>query len=346
MTELTRDQIDPLVHPLIEAAGGTVLTVAIDANSIGLVIAAPEISREAGSKLEHDLRTALAPLAGTRDIHVVFSQPRRAPDPRAVGGKAPPRPEPIKGVKHIVAVASGKGGVGKSTTSLNLAVALQTLGLTVGLLDVDIFGPSLPTLIGSNARPEAKDKVLQPIEAFGLQTMSIGFLLEADQPVVWRGPRVMGATQQMLKDVAWDDLDVLVVDMPPGTGDVQLTMVQQAPLSGAVIVSTPQDLALIDARKGIAMFEKVGVPILGLLENMSHFICPKCGETTDIYGEGGARKAAEDGNIPFLGALPLSLELRISADAGKPFVLDHPESPITEAYLSAAKAVAQRLALL
>jgi len=361
----TKDHILDLTGPLLARAEAQVLTTVIDDGSIGLVVSAPGISRPRAAALEAEIKAALDGISGDRDIHVVFSQPRQRPkpgapdveggdsgqarnsaDPRAVGGKAPPTPTPIPGVRHVIAVASGKGGVGKSTTSINLALALSDLGLKVGLLDVDIFGPSLPTLVGISDRPEAKDNSLQPIEAFGLKTMSIGYLLDVDQPVVWRGPRVMGATQQMLKDCAWGELDVLVVDMPPGTGDVQLTMVQQVPLSGAVIVSTPQDLALIDAKKGIAMFNKVGAPILGLIENMSHFICPKCGEVADIFGAGGAENAAKDAGIPFLGAIPLTIALRECSDAGTPYVRTYSGTPVSDAFHVSAAAVAKRLALI
>lgn len=267
-----------------------------------------------------------------------------SPAPASQTGSLP-APEPIPGVKHIIAVASGKGGVGKSTTSINLALALRDLGLKVGLLDADIFGPSLPHLLGLHERPTISGGVIQPHVALGLKVMSVGFLIDVDQPVVWRGPRVMGATQQMLHDVAWGPLDVLVVDMPPGTGDVQLTMVQRAPLSGAVIVSTPQDLALIDARKGITMFQKTNIPILGIIENMSQFVCPHCGGTSHIFANGGARAAASEIKVPFLGEIPLSMLLRADADAGTPTVASKPTSPEAKAYSAVAASVKASLKL-
>ncbi len=220
----------------------------------------------------------------------------------------------VPGVKTLIAVASGKGGVGKSTVAVNLALGLQAAGKKVGILDADIYGPSQPRLLGLKGQPQViKGKTLKPMEGYGLKAMSMGFMVDEETPVIWRGPMVVGALNQMLRDVAWGedgDLDVLIIDMPPGTGDVQLTMAQQVPLSGAVIVSTPQDLALIDARKGLAMFRKVGVPVLGIVENMSTFICPKCGEHSDIFGHGGAEAEAQRLGVPFLGAVPLDMDVR------------------------------------
>lgn len=231
----------------------------------------------------------------------------------------------IPGIRSIIAVASGKGGVGKSTTALNLALALRDLGLRVGLLDADIYGPSLPRLTGVHQKPALNDeKKMIPITRFGLPLMSIGFLVDEDTAMVWRGPMVMSAIRQMLWEVVWGELDVLVVDMPPGTGDAQLTLAQQVPLKGVVIVSTPQDLALIDARRGIAMFEKVNVPTLGIIENMSYFLCPECGTRSDIFGHGGARHEAERLKVPFLGEIPLHMAIRTSSDAGTPVVESEP----------------------
>ena len=250
---------------------------------------------------------------------------------------------PLKPAKHLIAVASGKGGVGKSTTSINLALALASAGKNVGILDADIYGPSLPRLLGLNRKPETSNNKLLPIEAWGLQTMSIGYLVDAESPTIWRGPMVMSALEQMLRDVAWTDLDVLVIDLPPGTGDAQLTLSQRADLSGAVIVSTPQDLALIDARKGLNMFKKVNVPLLGIIENMSHFICPDCGSRHDIFSHGGARQEAEKINAPFLGEIPLEMVVRESSDSGAPIVASQPEHPISLAYKQIAAQILSQI---
>jgi ATP-binding protein involved in chromosome partitioning len=228
----------------------------------------------------------------------------------------------------MIAVASGKGGVGKSTVAVNLALAFQANGLKAGILDADIYGPSQPRLLGLSGRPEmAGPNRLRPMRAYGLEAMSMGFLVEEDTPVVWRGPMVVSALTQMLRDVAWGGLDVLIIDMPPGTGDIQLSMAQQVPLSGAVIVCTPQDLALIDARKGLNMFRRVDVPVLGIVENMSYFVCPKCGERTDIFGHGGAQREAEKLGLPFLGGVPLDMEIRVRSDEGRPVVATDPDGP-------------------
>jgi ATP-binding protein involved in chromosome partitioning len=243
----------------------------------------------------------------------------------------------VPGVKHIVAVASGKGGVGKSTTAVNLALGLAANGLSVGLLDADIYGPSMPRMLGVTEKPESADgKMLKPIERFGLKTMSIGYIVNEDTPMIWRGPMVSSALEQMLRDVTWGDLDVLVVDMPPGTGDAQLTLAQRVALAGAVIVSTPQDIALVDARKGLNMFRKVAVPVLGIVENMSYFLCPKCGERSEIFGHGGAREEAEKLGVPFLGEVPLHLDIRTTSDSGHPIVVSKPDSPHAQVYKNVA----------
>ncbi|MGQ3672377.1 Mrp/NBP35 family ATP-binding protein [Xanthobacter sp. TB0136] len=268
-----------------------------------------------------------------------------APGRPAAGG-APRGAISIPGVKSIIAVASGKGGVGKSTTSINLALGLKDLGLKVGLLDADIYGPSVPRLTGLNQKPEGEGKLIKPLDAFGLKVMSIGFLVAEDTAMIWRGPMVMSAITQMLRDVAWGELDVLVVDMPPGTGDAQLTMAQQVKLAGAVIVSTPQDLALIDARRGIAMFEKVNVPILGVVENMAYFVCPHCGGRSDIFGHGGAHAEADRLGVPFLGEVPLHMSIRELSDAGRPVLVADPDGPQAAPYRHVAagvKAALERL---
>jgi ATP-binding protein involved in chromosome partitioning len=281
--------------------------------------------------------------------------PRRPVPPAAAhAGPAPSRPAPagaaqqgtqpgkrgVPGIGAIIAVASGKGGVGKSTTAVNLALALAANGLRTGILDADIYGPSMPRLLGLSGRPETVDgKVLRPMEGYGVKVMSMGFLVEEDTPMIWRGPMVMSALTQMLREVEWGELDVLVVDMPPGTGDAQLTMAQQVPLAGAVIVSTPQDLALIDARKGLAMFRKVEVPVLGIVENMSYFLAPDTGNRYDIFGHGGARREAERLGVPFLGEVPLTMDLREASDAGRPVVATDPEGAQARVYRSIADAV-------
>lgn len=250
------------------------------------------------------------------------------------GGSPVAQQQGIPGVKHIIAVASGKGGVGKSTTSVNLAMALKANGLKVGILDADIYGPSMPRLLGITGKPQLGDNdKLIPMQAYGVKVMSMGFLIEEDKPMIWRGPMVISALSQMMKDVDWGELDVMVVDMPPGTGDAQLTMAQKVPLAGAVIVSTPQDLALIDARKGLNMFRKVEVPLLGIVENMSYFLCPSCGDRSDIFGHGGARAEAEKIGVPFLGEVPLHMDIRDKSDRGEPVVVGDPEAAHSKVYL-------------
>ncbi len=250
----------------------------------------------------------------------------------------------VPGVKHIIAVASGKGGVGKSTTAVNLALGLAANGISTGLLDADIYGPSMPRMLGVKEKPESIDgKMLKPIERYGLRTMSIGYIVAEDTPMIWRGPMVSSALEQMLRDVQWGELDVLVVDMPPGTGDAQLTLAQRVALSGAVIVSTPQDIALIDARKGLAMFRKVAVPVLGIVENMSYFLCPKCGERSEIFGHGGAHAEADKLGVPFLGEIPLHLDIRTTSDSGHPIVVSQPDSAHAKAYKNIAGRVWKQL---
>jgi ATP-binding protein involved in chromosome partitioning len=250
----------------------------------------------------------------------------------------------IPGVDAVIAVASGKGGVGKSTTAVNLALGLRDLGLKVGVLDADIYGPSLPKLLAIKEKPQTVGGTrLKPIERYGLTVMSIGFLIDEETPMIWRGPMVMSAITQMLREVEWGKLDVMVVDMPPGTGDAQLTMAQQVPLKGAVIVSTPQDLALIDARRGIAMFQRVNVPVLGVIENMSYFLCPHCGTRSDIFDHGGARREAERLRVPFLGEVPLNMIVREKSDSGLPVVATEPDSECAKIYRAIAMKVRDQL---
>ncbi|HEY8354101.1 MAG TPA: iron-sulfur cluster carrier protein ApbC [Methylophilaceae bacterium] len=250
----------------------------------------------------------------------------------------------LPNVKNIIAVASGKGGVGKSTTAVNLALALAAEGASVGILDADIYGPSQPQMLGISARPESKDgKTMEPLEAHGIQAMSIGFLVDIDTPMVWRGPMVTGALEQLLRETRWKDLDYLVIDLPPGTGDIQLTLAQKVPVTGAVIVTTPQDIALLDARKGLKMFEKVGIPILGIVENMSTHICSNCGHEEHIFGTGGAAAMCRDYDVELLGSLPLDIRIREQADGGKPTVIAEPDSKIAATYRQIARTVGIKL---
>ena len=321
--------------------------VSIQGDKAYLSLIADPSQVKALERLRAEAERAVLAVKGIDKALVTFTAERppqpggAAPGPRAQAANARAM---IPGVKHIVAVASGKGGVGKSTVSANLALALAALGMKVGILDADIYGPSLPKLFGINRKPEIdENKIMQPLEAYGLKVMSIGFLVEEETPMIWRGPMVMSALQQMMREVNWGTLDVLIVDMPPGTGDAQLTMAQSVSLAGAVIVSTPQDLALIDARRGISMFKRVEVPILGLIENMSYFQCPQCGTRSDIFGHGGARHEAERLDVPFLGEVPLHMDIRALSDAGTPVVAKEPQGPHAKLFANIATAVKTRL---
>jgi ATP-binding protein involved in chromosome partitioning len=301
--------------------------------SVMVALTAERAAGAAGRAAPPPQRGQAAP--GAARPHSHGARPGPAP-----GAPSAPSPSGIPGVAAIIAVASGKGGVGKSTTAVNLALGLRDLGLKVGILDADIYGPSMPKLLAIRERPQTVGGTrLKPIERHGMQVMSIGFLIEEETPMIWRGPMVMSALTQMLREVEWGTLDVMVVDMPPGTGDAQLTMAQQVPLKGAVIVSTPQDLALIDARRGIAMFRRVNVPVLGIVENMSTFICPHCGTRSDIFGHGGARAEAERLGVPFLGEVPLDITIREKSDAGMPVVATAPDSPNAQIYRDIAARV-------
>ncbi|HTN09719.1 MAG TPA: Mrp/NBP35 family ATP-binding protein [Acetobacteraceae bacterium] len=299
--------------------------------------------------VRRQVEASLAAQPGVKNATAVLTAHRAAaPAPAAApprghhgrpAGHAADKQVLLPDVRAIVAVASGKGGVGKSTTAVNLAVALARQGLKVGLLDADIYGPSLPRMLGLNRKPEVQGDQMIPLDAWGLKVMSIGFLVEEDTPMIWRGPMVMGALEQMMGQVAWPPLDIMIVDMPPGTGDAQLTMAQRVTLAGAVIVSTPQDIALLDARRGVRMFERTRVPVLGLVENMSFFCCPKCGERSEIFGHGGARLEAERLGCEFLGEIPLVLEVRTASDAGTPIVALDPECHASQAYSALAARV-------
>ena len=342
---LTEENISSTLTTLIDPNTGkdfvstrVLKNIKLDGDKISLDLELGYPAKSQFSRLAQMVTDALKPLAGVGQVEVkVFS--KVVPHAVQRGIKLVP------GVKNIIAVASGKGGVGKSTTAINLALALSAEGATVGLLDADIYGPSQPQMLGLTGRPESLDgKSLEPMRAHGLQAMSIGFLVDQDTPMVWRGPMVTQALQQLLNDTRWKELDYLIVDMPPGTGDIQLTLAQQVPVTGAVIVTTPQDIALLDARKGLKMFEKVGVPILGIVENMSMHVCSQCGHSEEIFGSGGGAKMAADYAVDLLGQLPLDMAIRQQVDGGCPSVVADPEGRVAEIYKTIARRVAVKLA--
>ncbi|MCQ9373772.1 iron-sulfur cluster carrier protein ApbC [Methyloversatilis sp. XJ19-13] len=300
-----------------------------------------ELGYPAKSQMDHLRRMAIAVLRaipGVGNVSVSMTQ-------KIVSHTVQRGVKLLPGVKNIIAVASGKGGVGKSTTAVNLALALAAEGATVGLLDADIYGPSQPQMLGITGRPESPDgKSLSPMMAYGIQAMSIGFLIDVETPMVWRGPMVTSALEQLLTETRWEDVDYLVIDMPPGTGDIQLTLAQKVPVTGAVIITTPQDIALLDARKGLKMFEKVGIPILGIVENMSIHTCSKCGHEEHIFGEGGGARMAADYGLEVLGSLPLAMQIREQADSGKPTVVSDPDGRVAEIYRDIARKVAVKIA--
>jgi ATP-binding protein involved in chromosome partitioning len=331
-------------------AAGMVEGLTVKSGMVQFALQVPRERARDSEPLRAAAEKAAAAVKGVLSATVVLTA-HRAEAPKAApaaapAGKAAPGQGPmlLPEVGAIVAVASGKGGVGKSTTAVNLAVALATQGLRVGLLDADIYGPSLPQMLGTRERPRAEGQRIIPLQRWGLTAMSIGFLVEEETPMIWRGPMVMGALEQLMGQVEWGPLDVMVVDMPPGTGDAQLTMSQRVPLAGAVIVSTPQDVALIDARRGVKMFERVGVPVLGIIENMSFFCCPNCGHREDVFGHGGAKREAERIGVEFLGELPLKLAIRELADAGTPIVAARPETDEAKAYQRIAARLREKLA--
>lgn len=343
-----RGVIDP-EHGRDVVSLGMITGLAVRDGHVGFAI---EVDPQRGPAMEpvrKACESAVDALPGVLSVTAVLTAERPAQQPAPSGppqgaGQQQGRARlELPGVKAIVAVASGKGGVGKSTLSVNLALGLSHLGLKVGVLDADIYGPSIPRMLGISGKPETDGNKLEPMRNYGLVCMSIGFLVDPDTPMIWRGPMVMSALEQMLRDVRWGELDVLIVDMPPGTGDAQLTMAQRVPMTGAVIVSTPQDIALIDARKGLNMFRRTEVPVLGIVENMSTFVCPHCGERSDIFGHGGARETATELNCDFLGEVPLHMAIRETSDGGAPIVATAPDSPQAQAYLAIASEVRARL---
>lgn len=339
-------------------SAGMVSGIAIDGNKVSISIEVDPAHGTALEPMRQQAEQAVRGVKGVQQVTAVLTaqraadsaaRPKAGPAARSghghapqqsakAGGAAPP------GVKKIIAIASGKGGVGKSTTAVNLAVALARDGHRVGLLDADVYGPSIPRMLAIKERPESIDgKTLKPIIKYDVNIMSIGFLVDESTPMIWRGPMVMSALEQMLRDVEWGELDIMVVDMPPGTGDAQLTMAQRTPLAGAVIVSTPQDIALIDARKGLNMFRKTEVPVLGIIENMSTYICPQCGHEAHIFGHGGAEAEAQALAVPFLGAIPLHLDIRQKSDAGEPVALGSDDDPHVVAYRTIARKIWDQL---
>ncbi len=326
---------------------GRVSGLVVREGNVGFAI---EVEAERGPRLESLRKAAEAAvmaLPGVVSVTAVLTaeraaapQPAAQPHSHSHGPQQAPATSLMPGVRHVIAVASGKGGVGKSTVAANLALALAAEGHSVGMLDADIYGPSMPRMLGITGRPQSKDgKILEPMQNYGVKAMSIGFLIKEDTPMIWRGPMVIGALEQMMRDVNWGDLDVLVVDMPPGTGDAQLTLAQRVPLAGAVIVSTPQDIALLDARKGLAMFRKVNVPVLGIVENMSTFVCPNCGHESHIFSHGGAKACAAELGVPFLGEIPLDIEIRETSDGGAPITVSNPGSENAERFRDIARKV-------
>ncbi|MDE2383022.1 MAG: Mrp/NBP35 family ATP-binding protein [Alphaproteobacteria bacterium] len=329
-------------------SAGLVSEIAVQNGQVMFALNTDPQHAKSMAQLQSFVQQAVEKIPGVKKALVALTAerpPQRAAAPQQ-GSPQALRSQGVPGVKYLIAVASGKGGVGKSTTAINLALGFKANGLRVAVLDADVYGPSMPKLFGIHDKPEASDKPgmrLKPMSRYGVEVASIGFLVDEATPMIWRGPMVMSALTQLLREVAWGETDVMVIDMPPGTGDAQLTLAQQTPLSGAVIVSTPQDLALIDARKGLNMFVKVNVPVLGLIENMSYFICDGCGKRHEIFGHGGARAEAKKLGLPFLGELPLDPLIRARSDSGEPIVVSEPASPHAATYREIAKTIWERL---
>jgi len=346
MTQITQAAVQDLLKSLIDpnvetdlVTAKSVKNITVEADNVTVTIELGYPAKSYLPILQQQVKEKLQSLAGVGEITVNATA-------NIISHSVQQSLKPIANVKNIIAVASGKGGVGKSTTSANLALALASEGANVGILDADIYGPSIPTMLGLSGYPASDDgKTMNPKVSFGVQTISIGYLIEEDQPMIWRGPMVTNALQQLLNDTKWDDIDYLIVDLPPGTGDIQLTLAQQIPVTGAVIVTTPQDIALIDAQRGLGMFEKVNVPVLGVVENMSMHICSNCGHEEAIFGQGGGAAMAEKNDIELLGSLPLDIQIREFADSGRPTVVADPDGRATEIYKSIARKMAAKLAL-
>ncbi|MCU7960651.1 MAG: iron-sulfur cluster carrier protein ApbC [gamma proteobacterium symbiont of Bathyaustriella thionipta] len=346
MTDVTREQVEEAIQGYIEPhlekdllSAKNIKDISIDGGKVSIKAVLGFPAKSILGDIESALKEKVAAVEGVDSVEVDVSV-------NVVAHSVQKSLKPIDNVKNIIAVASGKGGVGKSTTAVNLALALSAEGARVGILDADIYGPSQPRMLGITGKPESKDgKTLEPMNSYHIQAMSIGFLVDEETPMIWRGPMVTQALEQLLGDTNWDALDYLVIDLPPGTGDTQLTLAQKVPVSGAIIVTTPQDIALLDARKGFKMFEKVEVPVLGIVENMSIHICSKCGHEEHIFGEGGGGRMAEQYGVDFLGALPLDIRIREETDGGKPTVVAEPEARISEIYREIARKASAKLAL-
>ena len=346
MADVSQQQVETalkeVIDPYLEqdmVAAKAVKKITVDGGKVTVDVELGYPAKGYVATLASKLKEKVSAIAGVKDatVNVSFSIATHGVQKGV---------KPIEGVKNIIAVASGKGGVGKSTVAVNLALALSAEGAKVAILDADIYGPSQPTMLGTKMKPESKDgKSLEPIMSYHLQSMSIGYLVDEETPMIWRGPMVTQALEQLLRDTNWKDIDYMIVDLPPGTGDVQLTLAQKVPVSGAIIVTTPQDIALLDARKGLKMFEKVDIPVLGVIENMSTHICSKCGHEEHIFGKGGGERMSEQNDVDFLGALPLDIRIREETDSGRPTVVADPECRISQIYRDIARRVAAKLSL-
>jgi ATP-binding protein involved in chromosome partitioning len=347
MSEVTKEQIESAIKAYIDpyldkdlVSARSIKSITVDGDSVKVAISLGFPAAGYQAELVEKVKSRIAAVAGVASVEVTVES-------NIIAHSAQKGVNHIKGVKNIIAVASGKGGVGKSTTAVNLALALAAEGASVGILDADIYGPSQPRMLGvESVRPDSADGTsMEPVIAHGIQSMSIGYLIDPETPMIWRGPMVTQALEQLLRDTTWREIDYLVIDLPPGTGDTQLTLAQKVPVSGAVIVTTPQDIALLDARKGYKMFEKVQVPVLGVVENMSIHICSKCGHEEHIFGQGGGQRMADQYDIAFLGSLPLDIRIREETDGGAPTVVAEPDSRIAQIYREIARRVAARLSL-